>query len=81
MQYLLLISLLPVIILLFLVYKLDKKKEPKKMLLTSFLWGALISIPIVIVELILQVLLEWRLRCSFIEKFNRCLKNNQHLAL
>ena len=55
MQYLLLISLLPVIILLFLVYKLDKKKEPKKTLLTSLLWGALISIPIIIVELIVEL--------------------------
>ena len=55
MRYLLLISVLPVIILLFLVYKLDKKKEPKKILLTSFLWGALISIPIAIVELVLQI--------------------------
>ena len=55
MRYLLLISVLPVIILLFLVYKLDKKKEPSKLLLSSFLWGAFASIPIVIVELILQI--------------------------
>lgn len=53
MQYLFLIAILPVVLLLFFIYKKDNKKEPKKVLFKLFLLGALMTIPIVIIELLL----------------------------
>lgn len=51
------ISVLPVIGLLLLIYKLDKNKEPFNLLIKIFLLGALTIIPAVILELIVSVFL------------------------
>ena len=57
MQYLFLIAILPVIVLLLFVYFKDSKKEPKKLLASTFALGALSSIVIVIIELIIEYIL------------------------
>ena len=57
MQYLFFIAILPVILLLFFIYKKDYKKERKRSLLSSFMLGVVISIPIVIVEIVLEIFL------------------------
>lgn len=45
------IALLPIVVLLFVIYKIDRyNKEPKKLLTILFVGGCLITIPILLVE-------------------------------
>ncbi len=64
-----LISFLPVFLLCFFVYKMDKEKEPLKLLLKLFFLGILSCIPAVIVELDIQDLFGAFLDSSLFGKF------------
>lgn len=54
MNYLLYIAILPVILLCSYIYKKDKVKEPGKLLRKIFIFGCLSTIPIIIIELVLD---------------------------
>lgn len=51
-MFLLLAAVLPVILLCFYIYKKDINKEPKGMLAKIFIFGMLICIPVIILELL-----------------------------
>ena len=51
-MFLLLAAVLPVILLCFYIYKKDTNKEPKGMLAKIFIFGMLICIPVIILELL-----------------------------
>lgn len=51
-MFLLLAAVLPVILLCFYIYKKDINKEPKGMLTKIFIFGMLICIPVIILELL-----------------------------
>ncbi len=54
-DYLTYMAILPVILLLLFIYKRDTHKEPKKLLRKTFIFGCLTVIPVIIVELIFEV--------------------------
>jgi RsiW-degrading membrane proteinase PrsW (M82 family) len=53
MLILLLSAAFPVVVFLIIIYQKDSEKEPKKLLIKSFVWGCLVTIPIVLIELFL----------------------------
>lgn len=55
MNELIYIAALPVVLICLYVYTKDKEKEPKKLLSKLMLWGVFSIIPVVIVELILDI--------------------------
>jgi RsiW-degrading membrane proteinase PrsW (M82 family) len=44
----------PVIVFLIIIYKKDSEKEPPKLLFKCFLWGCIASLPIIVIELIVD---------------------------
>ena len=50
MEVLLFLAIIPVVILCSYVYKKDLHREPKKLLISIFIWGALTCIPAIIFE-------------------------------
>ncbi len=61
------VALAPVIVLLFYIYKRDKyEKEPKKLLLKSFLFGIISVIPIIFIEYALSDY--WEAKYAFEKK-------------
>ena len=64
MEVLTIIAILPVFLLCFYIYKKDKDKEPAVLLRKVFLFGMLSTIPILIIELILNQII------SFEDNFN-----------
>jgi RsiW-degrading membrane proteinase PrsW (M82 family) len=54
MLVILLSAIFPVIIFLFFIYRKDTEKEPPILLVKCFLWGCVINLPIILIELVLD---------------------------
>ena len=54
MLVILLSAIFPVIIFLFFIYRKDTEKEPPILLVKCFLWGCVITLPIILIELVLD---------------------------
>lgn len=47
-------AIIPVVVFLFFIYKKDSQKEPLKTVLKAFLWGSLSTIPVLLIEILIN---------------------------
>jgi RsiW-degrading membrane proteinase PrsW (M82 family) len=55
MTLLLLSAITPVAVFLYCIYRKDTEKEPLKLLMKCFLWGCVVTVPVILAELLLSL--------------------------